>query len=61
MLKWVLIKKFSELSGYTPKAIEKKIESGVWPQGVLWRNSPDGRRQINTEEYEKWVEDKPLI
>ena len=61
MLKWVLIPKFSELSGYTPKAIQMKIEKGVWPQGVIWRNSPDGRRQINIEEYQKWVESNPII
>ncbi|MGI9273842.1 MAG: hypothetical protein ACR2PT_03150 [Endozoicomonas sp.] len=60
-LKWVLATEFSKMTGYTPKAICRKIEDGVWPQGVIWRNSPDGRRQINLEEYNKWVEENPLV
>ncbi len=58
MIKWVTIPKFCELTGYTPAAVAKKMERGVWLQGVVWRKSPDGRRQINLEEYEKWVEQK---
>ncbi len=61
MLKWVRIQKFAELSGYTKKAIERKIDKGQWPQGRIWRNSPDGRRQINIEEYNKWVEENPIM
>ncbi len=59
-IKWVLIRRFCDLTGYSPKAVEMKIEKGVWPQGRIWKNSPDGRRQINLEEYTKWVEDQPL-
>ncbi|WP_263082106.1 hypothetical protein [Endozoicomonas sp. Mp262] len=54
--KWLLILKFAQETGYTPKAVEQKINSGKWPYGKIWRNSPDGRRQINMVEYEKWVE-----
>lgn len=57
-MKWVTIKKLSEESGYSEKAIRRKIEVGVWVQGVHWRYSPDN--QFNTEEYQKWVEKDPL-
>lgn len=57
MLKWVLIPKFCELTGYTPGAVNSKIDKGVWAEGVHWKKSPDGKRQINLQEYEKWVEE----
>lgn len=60
MVKWVTLKKFSELTGYTPDAIYKKIERGVWLDGVIWRKAPDGRILLNTNEFERWVESDGL-
>jgi len=57
-MKWVLIRRFSELSGYTEKAISRKIESGVWLEGNHWKRAPDGRIMICPEAIEKWVEGK---
>ena len=54
--KWVLIKKFCELTGYTPDAVNGKIKNGVWLKDVHWRKGPDGHRFINLESYEEWVE-----
>lgn len=56
-MKWVLVPRFCELTGYSVDAVQSKIKSGVWAKGVHWRNSPDNRRQINLEAYEKWVEE----
>jgi hypothetical protein len=55
-VKWVLIKKASELTGYTEKALNNKIDDGVWAQGLHWKKAPDGRRMINLEKFEEWVE-----
>ncbi len=55
-LKWVTTKKLAELTGYTEGAIKQKISRGQWPEGIMWKKSPDGRRQINVEAYKKWVE-----
>ena len=52
----VTIKRFSELSGYTRKAIYNKVERGVWTHNIIWRKAKDGRIFINIEEFEKWVE-----
>jgi len=52
----VLIKKFCELTGYTPDAVNGKIKNGVWLKDVHWRKGPDGHRFINLESYEEWVE-----
>ena len=41
--------------GYTQKAIERKIESGVWLEKVHWNRAPDGRRFINMEAVTRWI------
>ena len=55
-LRYVTVRKFSELTGYTEKAINAKTERGVWLEGVHYRKAPDGRKLMNLEEFEKWVE-----
>ena len=55
-LKYVSIKKFSELSGYTEDAIHTKIRDGKWLEGKVWVKVLDGRILINIEGYEEWVE-----
>lgn len=59
--KYVLLKKHAENTGYSVKALNQKIDAPVpvWIEGIHWRKSPDGKRQINTEEYERWVEGQP--
>lgn len=53
---YVRIKLAAELTGYTVKAIEQKIDSGVWAFGEVWKHAPDGSRVIIMEGYRKWVE-----
>ena len=57
-LKYVKMEKFSEQSGYTIKAIRRKMEEGVFIEGTHYRKAPDGRILINIVEYERWVESK---
>ena len=54
-LRYVLINKLSEMSGYTEKAIRRKIERGELVEGTHFLRSPDGRLQFNLEEWDKWV------
>lgn len=54
-MQYVTIKKFSEMSGYTPDAIKSKIKRGDWIQGHVWRKAPDGRTLIDTGGYDNWV------
>ena len=35
IMKYVTTQKLSELSGYTPKAIRRKIEEGIFVQGFI--------------------------
>lgn len=53
---WVTIRRASELSGYTEKAIRAKIERGVWPQGEVWKYAPDNRVLVSVAGFNRWVE-----
>jgi hypothetical protein len=55
-MNWVRITKFSELSGYTEKAVRRKIQDGIWLQGDIWQKAPDGCIFINIEAVEAWVQ-----
>jgi hypothetical protein len=55
-LQWVLIPVFCSLTGYSDKAVRRKIETGVWLQGKHYRKAPDGHVTMNLQEYYKWVE-----
>ncbi|MES9822780.1 MAG: hypothetical protein ABW147_19670 [Candidatus Thiodiazotropha sp.] len=50
------IKRFSELSGYTKKAIELKVERGVWLKDIHWVKAPDGRILISIKAVEAWIQ-----
>lgn len=54
----VTVEKASEETGYTKKAIERKIDSGVWPEGMVWIKAPDGRRLIDMAGYDAWARGK---
>ena len=55
-VKWVLPRKFAELTGYTEEAVRHKIKGGVWPEGRIWKKGPDGRILINLQAYDRWVD-----
>lgn len=44
------------VTGYTEKAIQQKIDAGVWREGREWIKAPDGRRLVDLEGYDRWVE-----
>lgn len=55
-LRYVTLAKYADMSGYTVKAIEKKIETGVWIEGRQFRKAPDGRIMVDVQGVERWVE-----
>ncbi len=59
-VKYVTIKKFSELTGYTEDAIRNKIKGGVWVEGIHYRHAPDNRIQMDMDAYTDWVEGEKL-
>lgn len=56
MIRWVLINRFAELTGYSEKAVRCKIGEGVFIQGVHYKKAPDGRICIDLTAFDRWVE-----
>jgi hypothetical protein len=56
MTAYVKIVKFAEVTGYTVKAVQRKIEDGVWLDTIHYRRAPDGNILVDLKGYEKWVE-----
>lgn len=54
--RYVLLPLANLITGYTIKAMERKIERGDWQEGKVWKRAPDGRILIDIVGYQKWVE-----
>lgn len=55
-VRFVKLSVFCETSGYTEKAIRRKIEDGHWLEGYEYRRAPDGNILVDLEGYQRWVE-----
>jgi hypothetical protein len=55
-LQWVLIPIFCALTGYSDKAVRRKIADGKWIEGRHYRKAPDGHITMNLQRYYEWVE-----
>jgi hypothetical protein len=53
--RFVLIPLASLVTGLSEKAIERKIERGVWIEGKHFRRR-DGRVYVDMQAYERWVD-----
>jgi hypothetical protein len=56
--RYVLLPLANALTGYSVKAMERKIERGDWQEGKLWKRAPDGHVMIDMVGYQKWVESR---
>jgi hypothetical protein len=54
--RYVLLHLAERLTGYTVKAMQRKIERGDWVEGKVWVRAPDGRILVDMVGYHKWVE-----
>jgi hypothetical protein len=54
--RYVLLPLANLLTGYSVKAMERKIERGDWEEGRVWKRAPDGRILIDVLGYQRWVE-----
>ena len=52
---YVRITLAATITGYTEKAIRRKIADGVWREGAVWRKAPDGSILISIKGYTEWV------
>lgn len=58
--RYVVLKLASAVTGYTVKAIQRKIECGSWAQGAVWIRAPDGRVLIDLVGYQAWVRGRTM-
>lgn len=54
--RYVRIPKFVDETGYTARAVETKIQRGVWLEGREYRRAPDGNLLMDMVMFERWVE-----
>jgi hypothetical protein len=54
--RYVLLPLATTITGYTVKAMQRKIERGEWIEGKVWIRAPDGRILISVSGFESWVE-----
>ena len=55
-MKYITIKKLTELSGYSEHGIRAKIKKGIWLCNKHWIKAPDGRIFLDPKEIEAWQE-----
>ena len=54
--RYVLMSLATLMTGYTVKAMQRKIERGDWQEGKVWRRAPDGHVLIDMQGYQRWAE-----
>ena len=55
-MKAVTIKNFSQLSGYTEKAVRNKIYRGIWVKNIHYSKSREAQITINLSDIESWIQ-----
>lgn len=53
---WVTIQVFSQMVGYSSKAVRNKIARGQWMEGTQYKRAPDGRILISLWGVNEWIE-----
>jgi hypothetical protein len=57
--RYVLVDVAHVLFGYTVKAMNVKMDTGVWREGFEWIKAPDGRRFVIVDGVERWIAGQP--
>ncbi|GIZ54044.1 hypothetical protein [Noviherbaspirillum aridicola] len=54
-VRYLLIPLFCRITGYTEKAVRRKIQDGKWIEGRHYRKAPDGHITMDLQAYYRWV------
>jgi predicted DNA-binding transcriptional regulator AlpA len=54
-MRFLRVKQFAELSGYSEKAIYAKMNTGVWTEKWQYRRAPDNVIVVDVEAFNRWV------
>ena len=52
----ISLRQTAELTGYTVKALNQKIDKGQLPERIVWTKCPSRRRWINIRNLMLWFE-----
>lgn len=55
--RYIRIALFCEKTGFTDRAVRRKMQDGFWVEGKQYKRAPDGSILIDMEGYNRWVED----
>ena len=58
---YVKLAKFCADTGYTVKAIERKMEEGVLLKGVEYHKAPDGKILVDVKAFNLWAQGKRQV
>ncbi|WJJ94045.1 excisionase [Neopusillimonas aromaticivorans] len=56
--RYIRLPLFETVTGYTEKAVRRKIDDGIWLEGKEYMRAPDGHILVDLEGYYKWVENQ---
>lgn len=57
MVRFVTIKKFCELTGFSEAAVHTRKAKGIWLEGDVWRYAPESKKILmDLQAYDAWVE-----
>lgn len=56
--RYIRLPLFEAVTGYTEKAVRRKIDEGVWLEGKEFMRAPDGHVLVDMEGYYRWVENQ---
>lgn len=51
----MLIPLFCAMTGYSEKAVRRKIEDGKWIEGIHYTRAPDGHITMSYQAYNAWA------
>jgi len=54
LVRFVTVRRASQLTGYSEDAIRCKINTGIWRENEVWKWGPDGVQLVDLEGYDKW-------
>ena len=54
-VRFVTLKRFEQMTGYTEKAARAKMTRGDWLRDREYVKAPDGHILMDLEAYERWV------
>lgn len=57
-LRYIPLRGYCEMTGESAEAVRKRIQRGIWAEGIHYRKDPMGEIRIIPEGVDAWVEQR---